>query len=90
MFPRVVQVRHVRDYILELTFADGLKTQIDFKSKIAAREGVFAPLRNVQFFSQVRVDPEIGTIVWPNDVDLDPDILYSQATGKPIPVPEKA
>jgi len=27
------------------------------------------------------VDPEAGTIVWPNDTDLDPDVLYEAAHG---------
>jgi hypothetical protein len=27
----------------------------------------------------VRVAPELGTIVWPNEVDLDPDVLYDRA-----------
>lgn len=81
-------MHHVRDYILELTFADGLRAEIDLQNRIAGRGGVFAPLQDVTFFSLVHVDPEIGTIVWPNDVDLDPDVLYSQVTGKPIPIPE--
>jgi hypothetical protein len=34
----------------------------------------------------VKVDPEAGTIVWPNGVDLCPDVLYSEATGTPLPV----
>ncbi|MEK6575494.1 MAG: DUF2442 domain-containing protein [Chloroflexota bacterium] len=38
----------------------------------------------------MRVDPEIGTLVWPNDVDFDPDVLYSEATHTPIPVPQTA
>ena len=48
------------------------------------RGGVFAPLQDVDFFSQVRVDPEAGTIIWPNDVDFCPDVLYSLVTGEPI------
>ncbi len=90
MFPRIVHVRHVRDYILELTFADGVRAELDFRTKLAGRGGVFAPLHDVNFFAQVRVDPELGTLVWHNDLDLDPDVLYSQATGKPIPIPEMA
>jgi len=90
MFPRIILVRYVRAFILELTFADGVRAEIDFQNKIAGRGGVFAPLQDVEFFARVRVEPELGTLVWPNEVDLDPDVLYSQATGKPIRVPEMA
>lgn len=47
-------------------------------------DGVFEPLRDPAFFSQVRVDPEAGTIVWPNGADLDPLVLHSRVTGVPI------
>jgi hypothetical protein len=48
-------------------------------------QGVFAPLRDKAYFDQVRVDPDLGTVVWPNSADLDPDVLYSRATapGRP-------
>ena len=88
MFPRITQVRHIHDLILELTFADGVRAEMDFKPRLVGRGGVFAPLHDVDFFRQVRVDPEVGTLVWPNDVDLDPDVLYSQATEKSLPAPE--
>ena len=48
------------------------------------RGGVFKPLEDVGFFKQVQVDAEAGTIVWPNEVDFCPDVLYSLVTGKPI------
>jgi hypothetical protein len=35
-------------------------------------------------FSQVTVDTEAGTLVWPNGVDFCPDVLYAEATGKSI------
>lgn len=46
--------------------------------------GVFEPLRDPAFFAQVRVDPEAGTLVWPNGADLDPLVLHSRVTGRPI------
>ena len=90
MFPRVKRVKYVGDYRLKLTFVDGRQAEIDFKSKIVGRGGVFKALEDLSFFSQVRVDPEVGTIVWPNDVDFDPDVLYSEATGIPITISELA
>lgn len=90
MFPRITQVLHRHDYVLKLTFADGVHTEMDFRDKIVGRGGVFAPLQDVTFFRQVRADAELGTLVWPNEVALDPDVLYSQATGTPIPIPEIA
>jgi len=90
MFPRVKQVRHLKDYCLELSFTDGTTGELDFKDRIVGRGGVFKPLEAINFFRQVQVDPEAGTIVWPNDVDFCPDVLYSLVTGKPIGVLETA
>jgi hypothetical protein len=90
VFPRVIRVRYIQDYWLELTFADGELARLDFKDRVVGRGGVFAPLEDLGFFKRVRVDPEIGTLVWPNEVDFCPDVLYSEATGVPIPALELA
>jgi len=90
MFPRVQQVRHLVDYRLELSFTDGTTGEIDFRERVVGRGGVFEPLEDVNFFRQVQVDPEARTLVWPNEVDLCPDVLYSLVTGKPIPTLEPA
>jgi hypothetical protein len=90
MFPRVKKVRHVCGYRLELTFTDGAAAELDFRQRIVGRGGVFRQLEDVELFKQVQVDPEAGTIVWPNGVDFCPDVLYSLATGKPIRALEPA
>jgi len=90
MFPRVKQVRYVDNYRLELSFTDGVVGELDFRTRVVGRGGVFAPLEEIEFFKQVRVDPEAGTIVWPNGVDLCPDVLYSLTTGKPIHAEQEA
>ena len=46
--------------------------------------GVLAPLNDPAYFSQVAVDPEAGTIVWPNGIDLAPEPLYEQAKAHPL------
>ncbi|HBG05467.1 MAG: hypothetical protein A2075_05535 [Geobacteraceae bacterium GWC2_58_44] len=80
----VVAVEVIEGHELQLTFEDGLTARIDMDRIVASFEGVFAPLLDPVFFSQVKVDPELGTIVWPNGADICPDVLYSFASGKPI------
>lgn len=39
---------------------------------------IFDPVRRDRgFFRAVTVDQELGTIVWPNGADIDPDVLYA-------------
>jgi hypothetical protein len=85
MFPRIANVRHVEEYRLELTFSNGEKAELDFRDRIVGRGGIFAPLEDIEYFKQVKVDSEVGTLVWPNEVDFCPDVLYSEATGTPLP-----
>ena len=80
----VVAVKFVGSHVLELVFDDGLTARIDMDTVIGRFDGVFAPLEDPAYFSQVRVDRELGTIVWPNGADICPDVLYSYASGKPI------
>ena len=84
MLPRVTSVRHVKDFELELRFSDGTTAVLDFQRRIVGRGGVFQPLENVDVFAKVAVDPEAGTLVWPNGVDFCPDVLYAEATGQAV------
>ncbi len=90
MAPRINHVRWVGDYRLELEFTDGLRKEVDFKYRVVGRGGALAPLGDVEFFKQVHLEPEAGTIIWPNGVDFCPDVLYSLASGRPIEVLQPA
>ncbi len=81
----VLEVKVLDGYRLELTFADGTRGEVDLGSRIIGRGGVFKPLEDPHFFGRVRVHPELGTIVWPNDADFCPDLLYSWVIGQPLP-----
>lgn len=72
----VVEVRHVRDYIVWLRFQDGTSGEVDLRPSM--RGPVFEPLHDVEYFKQVRVDPELGTIVWPNGADVAPETLFAR------------
>jgi hypothetical protein len=77
------------NYRLVLTFDDGSFGEVDV-SELIDFTGVFAPLRDPGEFEKVRVDPDSGTICWPNGADLDPQVLHSRATGQAISFPKPA
>jgi len=83
MFPRVVAVRALVPHKLFLRFEDGAEGEVDIAAMLTF-EGVFEPLRDPAFFAQVQLEPDWGTIGWPNGVDLDPLVLHSMVTGQPI------
>jgi len=84
MLKDIVEVQPLDGYRLRLRFEDGVVGEVDLE-KMIQFEGIFAPLKDRATFVQVRVSPDVGTIVWPNGADLDPLVLYSQVTGAPIP-----
>ncbi len=62
--PEVTGVRPLHDYVVEVAFADGTVREFGFAGKLWGP--VFAPLRDdYELFRSVRVDPELGTVVWP-------------------------
>src|SRR5436190_10576189 len=84
LHPRVKSVKWRTGHVLEITFLNGKKGVVDFWPHIAGKGGLLKPLESVAFFKQVKVQPEFKTLVWPNDADWDPDILYWLATKTPI------
>ena len=84
MNPRIRSVRVTGPMHVALEFTDGSVGSVDLSTWIGGRTGVFAPLQDAAFFAHVSVDLEAGTIVWPNGVDLDPDMLYEAAQGAAV------
>lgn len=76
----MVQVRSVvvlDGYRLRIGFADGTERVVDVARYL--RGPIFEPLkRDPAAFAAVAVDEKLGTIVWPNGADIDPDVLYGR------------
>jgi hypothetical protein len=62
MLKDIVAAKALGDYRLHLRFVEGV---LDLAPHLSFR-GVFEPLRNPSYFAQVRVDPELGSVLWPN------------------------
>lgn len=77
---QVTSVEIVAPYILHVHFKDGKTETIDFEPVLGGY--YYAPLRDLGFFNQVQVDPEVHTLVWPNGADFDPATLYNWNEGE--------
>ena len=60
--------------ILRVEFDDHTSQVIDFRPILEGE--IYGPLQDLEVFSQVRIDPEVHTLVWPNGADFDPATLH--------------
>ena len=64
----------VAPHTLRVRFEDETEQIIYFEPVLAGE--LFGPLRNLSVFNEVRLDPEVHTLVWPNGADFDPATLH--------------
>jgi hypothetical protein len=72
----VTEAKVLRPYVLELTFTDGTRGEIDVENDLYGE--VYEPLRDPAYFAEGELDAVIGTIVWPNGADFAPEFLYAR------------
>jgi hypothetical protein len=76
---RVLFVEPLTGYRVRLGFTDGSLREVDLERYLHGP--VFEAIRSdPQVFRSVKVDKRMGTIVWPNGADIDPDVLYYDMT----------
>jgi hypothetical protein len=73
MFLHILRATLLDDYSLRLEFNDGAVRDVDLSEELHGE--VFEPLRDPELFSKVEVNPETGTIEWPNGADFAPEFL---------------
>jgi hypothetical protein len=85
--PPLVDITHVAvigDHRLRLSFGDGTVGEVAFDER--EWRGVFQPLADPSAFAQVRI--EMGTVAWPNGLDMAPEPLYEEASRHPATQPD--
>ena len=70
----VKDVKYISEYKLQLTFKDDTTKYVDMKPYLDGE--IFEPLKDINYFRTVSVNPDIDTIVWENGADFSPDFLY--------------
>ena len=78
---KIIKVKPLEDYKLELTFDNNVVKIKDMKSHL--NDGVFKILRNKEIFNSVKIS--FGTISWNEDIDLCADYLYETSIEKQKP-----
>ncbi len=73
-FEKAVSVRVVAPYVIDVTFDDGHRREVNIEPLFWGE--VFAPLRDFNLFRQAAVDPDGGSVFWPTGADLAPEFLY--------------
>lgn len=73
--PAVVGVAVLRPHVMRLLFDDGVVRDVEFVPG-EATGSLLTPLVEADYFAQVRVDVDLRTVVWPNGLDLAPEVLH--------------
>ena len=76
---KITNAEVLEDYRLSLTFSDGIRGTVDLSA--LAGSGVFALWNDYGEFQKVKIG-DAGELIWSDQVDLCPDSLYLQVTGK--------
>lgn len=80
----VTHVRPLGGTRLWLRFDDGNAGEVDLAGVLHGT--VFTPLQDPAFFERVHIDPDTGTIAWPNGADFAPEFLLERL----LPTPKNA
>jgi hypothetical protein len=71
---RVRSFEIVGRWTLRVQFDDDTWQTIDFHPVLAGE--MYGPLLDLTLFNQVRLDPEVHMLTWPNGADFDPATLH--------------
>jgi len=76
MLPRLIETTYVRRYVIHVRFSDGIEGEVDLEKELEGE--VFEPLKDISFFRQFRLHPELHAVTWPNGADFAPEFLYGK------------
>jgi hypothetical protein len=76
MIPRVIEAQYVKGYTIKIRFADGVEGEVNLSDDLIGE--IFQPLKDISYFKNFTVDPELHTLVWPNGADFAPEFLYDK------------
>jgi hypothetical protein len=83
MIHLIKEILQVEPFTVTVRYNKGEVLSIPFKQRLqewaTIADSPFSQLLQEDYFSQVQLDPEAETLVWPNGLDFCPDTLYTWA-----------
>lgn len=70
----VKKIQKIDGYKITLMFDDKRTKTVNLEGYLD--KGIFLTLKDLDYFNKVKLNKEAGTIVWPNEADFCPDVLY--------------
>ena len=70
----VKEVEYIQNFKLRVVFDNSVKKMVDLGNYLDGE--IFEPLKNIEYFKQVKIDEDIETICWENGADFSPEFLY--------------
>ena len=81
MLSRPIAIEPRKGYRIWLRYEDGVEGQIDLSG--VPRDGIFEAWNDPSFFENVYIS-EFDSVAWSDDLELCPNALYMELTGKSV------
>lgn len=72
----IIEACYMHGYTVWLRFEDGTEGEVALSSELYGP--IFEPLKDQAYFRSLHVNPDTGTIEWPNSADFAPEFLYDK------------
>lgn len=72
MSKTLVKIEYLEGYVIRATLDDETTRELDFEPHLWGP--MFEPLKDKEVFRSGVIDPEAQTVVWPNGVDVAPEV----------------
>jgi hypothetical protein len=73
----IIKAQHVEDYKINIAFENGQEGIVDLK-EYCNKGGLFNNLKDKSYFMKFYVNRDIGTICWPDGLDIAPETLLAK------------
>ena len=70
----LTDAKYLNDYKIRIKFNDDKEVIVDLEKHLEG--SIFKPLKDLEYFKQVKFNPDSDTIEWENGADFAPVFLY--------------